>query len=231
MLPGNDILEIRYRSDESVEVRSKGTTSPRTVRRPRTSDWLRETGGWHIQVRCRGWEKFGKMMGKWWGNGGHPKIIPDDKVFPYFPNLRTGFTIQLPHHGLFGIDLRWWFAYNVSNTKYSSNQPLLQCDSGKLELFDLLVSGIQLLSSTSCFDFLWPVSHCCLGNLILGFGAMFVTHCTSLHHLDAPEAPGPSKWLLWLCRLWPRLDQELCNRCLPSWSCEKMVCWQKDWWK
>ena len=95
-------------------------------------------------------------MRKWWGNGGHPKIIPDDKVFPYFPNLRTGFTIQLPHHGLFGIDLRWWFAYNVSNTKYSSNQPLLQCDSGKLELFDLLVSGIQLLSSTSCFDFLWP---------------------------------------------------------------------------
>ncbi|CAL1141009.1 unnamed protein product [Cladocopium goreaui] len=50
MPPGNDILEIRYRSDESVEVRSKGTTSPRTVRRPRTSDWLRETGGWHIQA-------------------------------------------------------------------------------------------------------------------------------------------------------------------------------------
>ena len=145
MLPGNDILEIRYRSDESVEVRRKGTTSPRTVRRPRTSDWLRETGGWHIQVRwVEGWEK--KPWGNGGGNGGHAKIIPDDEVFSHdFPNLRRGFTIQLPHQGLFGIDLRWWFAYNVSNTKYSSKQPLLQCDSGKLELFDLLVSGIQLL--------------------------------------------------------------------------------------
>lgn len=106
MLPGHDILEIRYRSDESVEVRKKGTTSPRTVRRPRTSDWLRETGGWHIQVQWVGDGK--KNMGNWWRNGGHAKIIPDDEVFSHdFPNLRTGFTIQLSHHGLFGIDLRW----------------------------------------------------------------------------------------------------------------------------
>lgn len=47
---GSDVLEIRYRTDESVEVRCRGATSPRTVRRPATSDWLRETGGWHIQV-------------------------------------------------------------------------------------------------------------------------------------------------------------------------------------
>ena len=144
MLPGNDILEIRYRSDESVEVRSKGTTSPRTVRRPgRPIGCARRVAG---ISRCGAEDgKIWKMMGKWWGNGGHPKIIPDDKVFPYFPNLRTGFTIQLPHHGLFGIDLRWWFAYNVSNAKYSSNQPLLQCDSENLNYL------ICLLVVYSCY--------------------------------------------------------------------------------
>lgn len=46
---GSDVVEIRYRTDESVEVRRGATESTRTVRRPATSDWLRETGGWHIQ--------------------------------------------------------------------------------------------------------------------------------------------------------------------------------------
>lgn len=53
-----DILEIRYRTDHSVEVRGAGVgasgistvSSPRTVRRPRSQDWLRETGGWHLEV-------------------------------------------------------------------------------------------------------------------------------------------------------------------------------------
>lgn len=54
-----DIVEIRYRTDHSVEVRGAGVgaagsstvSSPRTVRRPRSQDWLRETGGWHLKVR------------------------------------------------------------------------------------------------------------------------------------------------------------------------------------
>lgn len=52
-------MEIRYRTDHSVEVRGAGVgasgistvSSPRTVRRPRSQDWLRETGGWHLEVR------------------------------------------------------------------------------------------------------------------------------------------------------------------------------------
>ncbi|CAJ1338182.1 unnamed protein product, partial [Effrenium voratum] len=43
--PGGEVLEIRYRTDESVEVRR---ASSKTVRRPDTSDWLHESGGWHI---------------------------------------------------------------------------------------------------------------------------------------------------------------------------------------
>ncbi|CAK9089788.1 unnamed protein product [Durusdinium trenchii] len=45
MPPGSSVWEIRYRSDHSVEVRGAGTgraSSPRTVRRPHSADWLRE---------------------------------------------------------------------------------------------------------------------------------------------------------------------------------------------
>ncbi|CAJ1401410.1 unnamed protein product [Effrenium voratum] len=49
--PGGEVLEIRYRTDESVEVRR---ASSKTVRRPDTSDWLHESGGWHINAKSKG---------------------------------------------------------------------------------------------------------------------------------------------------------------------------------